>query len=395
MNHNPPMRIPIDLAAARLARSLASCAAVLTLAVPMHAAAPRPNQGTPASTSTEELLPAMRTDRTWVKPEGPIWLQLTRPANTPPLDLVLISRSGTVLASAPIDAGRYDALKLLPPIHALERAAWLQLLSGGHPVGQPIVVVPLRTPPPCRTAEALRPDGQTRYTRIVGWGDAPLDPNDAVAHSTRSAWIDGDAPITSGFRVYPDRDAVMHTQFGPVRFAFAPDAAPATVWNFITLAEAGFYDETVMHRVVPLDREGRPFVVQGGDPTTTGDGGPGFNLALEPSDLPHDFGVLSMARGDEPHSAGSQYFIALSREGTARLDGQYCAFGYAVNGRDPILRLAEVPIADPRTGRPKDPPRIERIEFVPAPSRVPGQDRRDQRLSRDPPPPAPTQNPER
>jgi len=187
----------------------------------------------------------------------------------------------------------------------------------------------------------------------------------------------------------------MHTEFGPIRFAFAPDAAPATVLNFITLAEAHFYDGTVVHRVVPLDREGRPFVVQGGDPTTTGDGGPGWNLALEPSDLPHDFGVLSMARGDEPHSAGSQYFIALSREGTARLDGQYCAFGYAIDGRDAILKMAEVPIEDPRVGRPKSPPVVRSVEFVPAPARIPGQDRRDRRLSREPPPPPPGQRPER
>ncbi|MBX3354639.1 MAG: peptidylprolyl isomerase [Phycisphaeraceae bacterium] len=342
-----------------------------------------------------ELLPSMRSERTWVKPEGPIWIEVTRPPNTPPLDLVLMAPSGTVLASTPIDAGRYDALAMLPPIHALERAAWLQLLSGGHPTGTPLVVVPLRTPPPCRTVEAKRPDGVTRFTRIIGWGSEPLDPNDPAAAALRSSWIEGDSPITSGFRVYPDRDAIMRTEFGPILFAFAPDAAPATVWNFLTLVEAGFYDQTVMHRVVPRDREGRPFVVQGGDPTTTGDGGPGFNLALEPSDLPHDFGVLSMARGDEPHSAGSQFFIALSREGTARLDGQYCAFGYAVGGREPILRMSEVPIDDPRTGRPKDPPRVERIELVPAPARMPGVDRRDLRLPREPPPGPPPANPER
>jgi len=322
-------------------------------------------------------------------------IEVTRPPNTPALDLVLISRSGVVLGSAPIDAGRYDALSMLPAIHALEQAAWLQLLSSGHPVGQPIVVVPLRTAPPCRTVSATRPDGRTPYTRIAGWGDRLLDPSDTAAQAAKLTWIAGDAPVTSGFRVYLDRDAIMQTEFGPIRFAFAPDAAPSTVWNFLTLADAGFYNGTVMHRVVPLDREGRPFVVQGGDPTTTGDGGPGWNLALEPSDLPHDFGVLSMARGDEPHSAGSQYFIALSREGTARLDGQYCAFGYAIDGRTPVLRMAEVPIGDPSTGRPKDPPKVQSIELVPAPARSPGADRRDLRLSREPPPPPPDQNPER
>lgn len=351
--------------------------------------------GTAALPPLEELLPSIKCERAWIKPEGPIMVTVTRPPNMPPLDLVLMSRTGTVLASAPIDAGRYDALAMLPAIHGLEKAAWLQLLSGGHPVGQPLVVTPLRTPPPCRTAESMRPDGRTRYTRIVGWGELPLDPTDPETQSTQPKWIAGDSVITSGFRVHPDRDAIMHTEFGEIRFAFAPDAAPATASNFIMLAEAGFYDGTVIHRVVPRDREGRPFVIQGGDPTTTGDGGPGYNLALEPSDLPHDFGVLSMARGDEPHSAGSQFFVALSREGTARLDGQYCAFGYAVNGRDAILRMADVPIADPRTGRPKEPPKVLRVELVPAPARVPGTDRRDLRLSREPPAPPPGQNPER
>lgn len=352
---------------------------------PVQTPAPTPAPESQRSPITE-LLPSIRTDRLWVKPEGPLTIDVSRPPNTPALDLVLISHAGVVLGSAPIDAGRYDAMKMIPSIHALERAAWLQLLANGHPVGQPIVVVPLRTPPPCRTVTAMRPDGRTPFTRIVGWGSTLLDAKDEAALAAMPKWIDGDAPVTSGFRVYPDRDAILNTEYGPIRVAFAPDAAPSTVWNFITLADADFYDGTVMHRVVPRDREGRPFVVQGGDPTSTGDGGPGWNLALEPSDLPHDFGVVSMARGDEPHSAGSQYFIALSREGTARLDGQYCAFGYAIDGRAPIMKMAEVPIEDPRTGRPKNPPVVTSIELVPAPARVPGADRRDLRLSRDAPP---------
>lgn len=329
----------------------------------------------------------MRSDRLWYPPDGPIWISISKPREMEPLELVLISRHGVVLGSTPIDSGRYDALAMIPQIHPIEQAAWLQLLAGGVPVGQPLVIAPLRTPPPCRTAVALRPDGVTRYTRIIGWGDRPLDPGDPEALAQSSTWIEGDAPITSGWRVWPDRDALLHTQEGTIRIAFAPDAAPATVWNFMSLAEEGFYDDTIFHRIVPLDREGRPFVIQGGDPSGTGDGGPGYNLALEPSNLPHDFGVISMARADEPHSAGSQFFICLSREGTARLDGQYCAFGYAVDGREAILKLAQAPIQDVRTGRPHRPPHLRSVELVPAPPRVPGEDRRDQRLSREPPPP--------
>ena len=107
-------------------------------------------------------------------------------------------------------------------------------------------------------------------------------------------------------------------------------------------------------------------MVQGGDPTGTGDGGPGWNLALEPSDLPHARGVLGMARGDDPHSAGSQFYIGLSRDGTARLDGQYCTFAFMLDGMETLDRLAHSPIGDSSTGRPSKPPTLERVEIVPA-----------------------------
>jgi cyclophilin family peptidyl-prolyl cis-trans isomerase len=161
-------------------------------------------------------------------------------------------------------------------------------------------------------------------------------------------------------------EAVLHTSEGDLRVAFAPDAAPATVDNFLRLARVGFYDGTIFHRIVPLDREGRPFVVQGGDPTGTGDGGPGWNLALEPSDMPHARGVLGMARGDDPHSAGSQFYIGLSRDGTARLDGQYCTFAFMLDGMDTLDRLARSPIGDSATGRPSKPPTLDRVEIVPS-----------------------------
>jgi len=106
--------------------------------------------------------------------------------------------------------------------------------------------------------------------------------------------------------------------------------------------------------------------VQGGDPTGTGDGGPGWNLALEPSDMPHARGVLGMARGDDPHSAGSQFYIGLSRDGTARLDGQYCTFAFMLDGMDTLDRLAQSPIGDSATGRPSKPPTLDRVEIVAA-----------------------------
>jgi peptidyl-prolyl cis-trans isomerase B (cyclophilin B) len=123
-------------------------------------------------------------------------------------------------------------------------------------------------------------------------------------------------------------------------------------------------------------------VIQGGDPTGTGDGGPGYDIMLEPSALPHDFGVVSMARNDWPDSAGSQWFVALTREETARLDGQYCAFGEAVEGADAILAIERGEIADEATGRPRAPVAVTRAFVQPARPWVPGKGRPERRVER-------------
>jgi peptidyl-prolyl cis-trans isomerase B (cyclophilin B) len=115
---------------------------------------------------------------------------------------------------------------------------------------------------------------------------------------------------------------------------------------------------------------GDPFVIQGGDPSGDGAGGPGWWLPMEDSPLPHDFGVVSMARDIHPDSAGSQFFICLSRAGTARLDGSYTAFGRVVEGGDVVRRIAQVPLADVATGRPRRPPMIRDARLVPAPPRT-------------------------
>jgi peptidyl-prolyl cis-trans isomerase B (cyclophilin B) len=104
---------------------------------------------------------------------------------------------------------------------------------------------------------------------------------------------------------------------------------------------------------------------------------------MEKSDLPHDFGVVSMARDDNPDSAGCQFFICLSREGTQHLDGSYCAFGYVVRGRDSILSIAEAELADLATHRPAEPPRVLEVELVDAPPRRPGAGRPDGRVDRE------------
>ncbi|MEY8379869.1 peptidylprolyl isomerase [Ileibacterium valens] len=118
-----------------------------------------------------------------------------------------------------------------------------------------------------------------------------------------------------------------------------PDKAPKTVENFETLANKGFYDGVIFHRVIP------GFMIQGGDPTGTGMGGPGHTIPGEFSgngftgnDLKHTRGVLSMARTMDPNSAGSQFFIM--HADAPHLDGQYAAFGKVTDGMDEVDKIA-------------------------------------------------------
>ena len=326
--------------------------------------------------------PSMTPARMYVAPGAPLEVVIDAPAGAA-ASVLLLDRDGEVVGAARnLQPGRVDLRRQIAALDSLPRAAWLQLAVDGTPEGTPIVAVPLHSAPPVRTRIAQRPDGSP-YTRVIGWGDALLNPDDPddVKAKESGQWIAGDAPVVSGYRLYRDSDVLLETDQGPIRIAMSPDEAPSTAWNFISLVRDGFYDGTTFHRVVPLDRQGRPFVIQGGDPTGTGDGGPGYALALEPSALPHDYGIVSMARADDPHSAGSQFFVALGREACARLDGQYCAFGYVVDGARAVDAIAACPIANAAAGRPARPPAIRRASLVDAPVRVPGTDRRASRIA--------------
>ena len=136
-----------------------------------------------------------------------------------------------------------------------------------------------------------------------------------------------------------------------------PDVAPNTVNNFISLVKKGFYDGLIFHRVIA------GFMIQGGDPTGTGTGGPGYRIKGEfrdngiPNPLRHDRGVLSMARAYDPNSAGSQFFI-MHREGFY-LDGLYAAFGRVTEGMDVVDEIATT-----RTGRGDRPVAEQRMKRV-------------------------------
>ena len=123
-----------------------------------------------------------------------------------------------------------------------------------------------------------------------------------------------------------------------------PEVAPNTVRNFISLAQQGFYNGTIFHRVIP------GFMIQGGDPEGTGMGGPDYCIRGEftangfQNDLVHTRGVLSMARTMDPDSAGSQFFIMTSD--APHLDGQYASFGMVIEGMD----VADEIVNPPATG---------------------------------------------
>ncbi len=297
------------------------------------------------------------------------------------VELVALDKNAKELGRASVSAGEVDLITLLPVLSAQAHASRVQLLVDGTPLAAPLLVVPLLGRPTIRLTTALRADGKTSYTRVIGWGDRLLDESNVEYQKLKAAWIPADAAPLSGLRLSLDEDVIFTTTTGEIVIRMRADEAPQTARNFVDLARNGFYDGTPFHRVVPLDREGRPFVIQGGDPIGTGDGGPGYDIMLEPSALAHDFGVLSIARNDWPDSGGSQFFFCLSREGTARLDGQYCAFGEAVTGADVITRIADVDIADLATGRPKTLHHVTTAKVVPALPWTPGIGRGDARVT--------------
>lgn len=136
--------------------------------------------------------------------------------------------------------------------------------------------------------------------------------------------------------------AVIHTSAGDIKIKFWPDVAPKTVKNFLKLAGEGFYNGTAFHRIVA------GFMIQGGDPLSkspdhprVGTGGPGYMIPAEFNDRPHVRGVISMARSQNPDSAGSQFFICLA---DARfLDRQYTAFGELIEGDDVLETIGSTP----------------------------------------------------
>lgn len=125
-----------------------------------------------------------------------------------------------------------------------------------------------------------------------------------------------------------------------IKIELYPEIAPETVKNFISLVSKGFYDGVIFHRVIP------GFMIQGGDPSGNGTGGPGYSIKGEftangfENNLKHDRGVISMARTANPNSAGSQFFLMVAN--SPHLDGQYASFGKVIEGLDELDRIVNV-----------------------------------------------------
>ena len=127
------------------------------------------------------------------------------------------------------------------------------------------------------------------------------------------------------------------TTHGEILLDLMPDKAPGHAKNIIALTKSGFYDGIKFHRVIP------GFVIQAGCPQGTGIGGPGYTIKAEFNDTLHEAGILSMARTNEPHSAGSQFFLCLGR--VPHLDNQYTVFGKTADQQslDVVLKIGKVP----------------------------------------------------
>jgi|SaaInlStandDraft_7_1057024.scaffolds.fasta_scaffold04678_3 cyclophilin family peptidyl-prolyl cis-trans isomerase len=147
--------------------------------------------------------------------------------------------------------------------------------------------------------------------------------------------------LMAGTNAQANEIAVVETTLGNIELEFLADKAPGHVKNFKDLANKGFYDGTTFHRVIP------GFMIQGGDPNSKsqdksnhGMGGPGYSIKAEFNNTPHDRGVVSMARSQDPNSAGSQFFIVVKN--SHFLDNQYTVFGRVIKGLDIVDKIVNV-----------------------------------------------------
>ncbi len=207
---------------------------------------------------------------------------------------------------------------------------------------------------------------------------SPKDNSGGAGESPSTAAKTETATNAPAAKTKTDDDvAVIKTNYGEMVVSFWPEVAPKTVENFKKLAKDGFYNGTAFHRIID------GFMIQGGDPNTKdpakeaeyGMGGPKdasglpVTIKAEFNDRPHVRGVISMARSNDPDSAGSQFFICLGP--TPQLDHKYTAFGKLVKGDEVLEKIGKVEVIDNGQGersKPVSRVHVESIRIVPADS---------------------------
>jgi cyclophilin family peptidyl-prolyl cis-trans isomerase len=152
-------------------------------------------------------------------------------------------------------------------------------------------------------------------------------------------------------------NATLHTNHGAIQLELYPDEAPKTVGNFAKLARDGFYDGLIFHRVIP------DFMIQGGDPTGTGRGGPGYQFEDEFNQHKVDRGALAMANAG-PNTNGSQFFI-VTADACPWLDGKHTVFGRVTSGMEIADTISRLP--SDSNDKPRDDAVIERVEISEGP----------------------------
>lgn len=264
------------------------------------------------------------------------------------IDLISLER-GDVVQSEKVDpsGAEIDLAKVFPRLWETRspQVLYAQLAQGDEQIGPALVLVPMLQP---KYAPRADRDGSPQFPRE--------NPKTPAAAQTKSF---------SGYWLFVDKHVMVETSRGTLEFRLRPDLAPNSVRNFRELVEDEFYTSIPVHRIASLLGQPQPDIIQFGDPTGTGQGGPGYMIDLEPSTLRHDYGVLSYARTTDPNSAGSQLIICLSREGTSSLDGKYASFAQLVMGAETLRVLAKTPVnAD---GKPLEAPVVKSIKLVDAP----------------------------
>lgn len=257
--------------------------------------------------------------------------------------------SSEVVEKSAAAAGAVNVAEKFPMLWTTSspRVLYLQLVVGEKKIGPAVVLQPMLTP---------------QYASKV---DAMGNP----------VWIPSPR-MYSGVRAYVDKHVLIDTSKGEIEIALRPDVAPNTVWNFRGLVEGGFYTEVIFHRIADINADGATDILQvgdpgAGDPTKAGAGGPGYYINLENSTLPHDAGIISMARTRDnkpgsPNTNGSQIFLCLTKSGTSDLDGKYTTFGETVKGLDVMKSIGAVQ-TNAVTSRPIDPPMLKSAKLIDAP----------------------------